>query len=555
VVPGFAFKGTESPPDYLSGASLPSCGRAFDGQPATVAAAGPLVRESRRQAREREADRQRSERYSAARHALGIHGCVTVTCRYVFPRPFGDDGSLRAAVEAAVAQVISKLGALRVGIAGHDQPRPAFVQVLSVDLRQHVEWNALDAGSPSYDSDLLGLIGSQHGLRFPDIDQRPPWRLVVVPNRAAGWMDAVFALHHAVGDGTSVSLFHVHLLEAFNHPAELGAALRGHVLTIPEPPLLVPAQEDVVNFRMSWPFFLRQAWKALAPPWLRLPWPAATPLWTANPVTFTPITTHLRLVRMAPRTAEALLSACRSNGATLTALLNALVCAVLARRLPTPSPRSFSAVLPISLRPFATAPAGSELDIATMFCNLVTVMDLPFPPEVVADLCGSPPVFAVSSEDSDDSRIWHLAARLRGQIKERLRMIPNDDVLDMLAWVPDFHAWIRQQEGQARGSTWEMSNLGSIAGEDKKAGGRGWTIRGPIFAQPANVRGAAFTVNVFGIRGDAVSLTLTWQEGIIEAELGEGVATDLQRCLDDFAKTGTFCILGRRGDQPEAAGL
>jgi len=301
-----------------------------------------------------------------------------------------------------------------------------------------------------------------------------------------------------------------------------------------------------VSFRMSWSFYLGWLWQTVAPSWLRLPWPTATPPWTANPVAFTPMTMHLQLVGIPPATASALLSACRSNGVTLTALLNALICALLARRLPEQVPRSFSAEVPVSLRRFATLPMESGLDIATSFCNLVTVMDLQFPPEAVADLCGRPPRFAASTEDSDDSHIWHLATRLRDQTKERLRAIPNDDAVDLLAWVPDFLAWIPQQQGKPRGHTWELSNLGSIAGEDTKADGRGWTIRRPIFAQPANIRGAAFTVNVFGIHGNGISLSLTWQESIIEAKLGEGMAADLQKCLDDFARTGTFGILGRK---------
>ena len=64
-----------------------------------------------------------------------------------------------------------------------------------------------------------------------------------------------------------------------------------------------------------------------------------------------------------------------------------------------------------------------------------------------------------------------------------------------------------------------------------------------MFAQPGNVNGAAFTVNVLGIRGDAISITLAWQETVMETELAEAIAADLQRCLDDFARTGTFGVL------------
>ena len=480
--------------------------------------------------------------YSAARHAMGIYGCVAVTCRYIVPPGFEDE-SLRDVFEAAVAQVVSKLGPLRVGIAGQDTTKPVYVQQPSVDIRQHVEWKALDPSSSTYDSDLLRLSEHQLCQHFTDVDRRPPWKLIAIPNSAAGSLDAMFALHHAVGDGTSAALFHTHLVEALNHPEEAGAVVQGTVVAIPEKPVLVPAQEDLVRFRMSWSFLLQQLWKAMAPSWLRSFLSPVSASWTANPVTFSPMAMHMRLVTIHPSNVPVLLSACRSNGVTLTALLNALLCALLARRLPKELPRSFSATVPVSLRPFAPSPLESGLDLATAVCNLVTVLYFQFPPDVVADLCGNPAAFASSLENSDDTNIWHLSARLREQIKERIRRIPNDDPVDMLSWVSDWPTWFRQQQGGSRSCSWEVSNLGSIAGEDGRPEGRGWTIRRPMFAQPGNVNGAAFTVNVLGIRGDAISITLAWQETVMETELAEAIAADLQRCLDDFARTGTFGVL------------
>ncbi len=148
-----------------------------------------------------------------------------------------DSGSLQESIVAALAQVVAKLAALRVGIADEETSKPWFVHISSIDLAQHVEWKAAES-----DEDLLSLIENQNSRPWPDVRRRPPWMLVVATNGTDDSVDIVFACHHALGDGKSALLFHSHLLEALNHPSDEGPALHGHVLTVDALPDLVPAQ-------------------------------------------------------------------------------------------------------------------------------------------------------------------------------------------------------------------------------------------------------------------------------------------------------------------------
>ena len=45
--------------------------------------------------------------------------------------------------------------------------------------------------------------------------------------------------------------------------------------------------------------------------------------------------------------------------------------------------------------------------------------------------------------------------------------------------------------------------------------------------------GSAFTVSLAGVQGQGLSVTVSWQEGIVEAELIDGLVRDLQ---EDMAR-------------------
>ena len=59
----------------------------------------------------------------------------------------------------------------------------------------------------------------------------------------------------------------------------------------------------------------------------------------------------------------------------------------------------------------------------------------------------------------------------------------------------------------------------------------GWKIQRSTLSQGASVSGAAVSISVAGVTGAEVGIALGWQEGIVETEIVDGVAADLEAWL------------------------
>ncbi|KAF3352605.1 Mannan polymerase II complex ANP1 subunit [Verticillium dahliae VDG1] len=231
------------------------------------------------------------EQYSTSRHSLGIYFGVSTTCRYHVPSEdnvpseHSNTMALRPAIEQAVAQVVLKQPFMRVGITGEDTKQPNFVHVPVINLSTQIRWlEPIEVASA--DAMLEKLLAVQLGTRWPDLDTRPPWKVTVVPLNARDGhltaLDIVYTFHHAIGDGTSSAIFHKQLLEALSKPAPVPSLSSAGLLTLSEPAILPPPQEELINFSISWPFFLRTLWKAFGPDFLKAK-PNPVP-WTGNHV-------------------------------------------------------------------------------------------------------------------------------------------------------------------------------------------------------------------------------------------------------------------------------
>lgn len=128
--------------------------------------------------------------------------------------------------------------------------------------------------------------------------------------------------------------------------------------------------------------------------------------------------------------------------------------------------------------------------------------------------------------------IWTVARSVKADIQTRLALIPRDDIVGMLSWVSDWHARWLKMVGRPRDITWEVSNLGSMAGTSTEDSNEGeWKITQSVFTQSAIVAGAGFSVNVCSVKEMSLSITLCWQESIVETALMEAVAEDLHSWL------------------------
>ncbi|KAM0279450.1 hypothetical protein ACHAQH_004611 [Verticillium albo-atrum] len=467
------------------------------------------------------------EQYSTSRHSLGIYFGVSTTCRYDVPSEFSTVGALHPVIEKAVAQVILNQPFMRVAITGEDTKQPNYVHVPTIDLSTQIRWLE-PLHVVSVDALLEKQLGAQLGTRWPDLDTRPPWKITVVPltdsNSKLTSLDVIYTFHHAIGDGTSAAIFHSQFLEALAKPIAI-SSLADSVLALSEPAVLPPPQEELINFSISWPFFLKTLWKAFGPDFLKSK-PKPVP-WTANPVNFAnPFQTHVRLFTLPAASSSALIALARSNSTTLTPLYHALTLLSLSRRLPAATAPKFVHGSSISARRLVDPAA---LDTSSQMAILVTSLIHPDTAAVTSQ-------FRARKGSDLDSTLWHASSSIGASFREKIASLPKDDVTGLLKWVGDWHDYLGQADGKPHDWTWEISNLGAIKG----AGENGWGVTRAVFAQSALMSGPAMTLNLAGVVGGEISGTMTWQEKTVDAELVEGVVGDLAEWSRRLAEKGTL---------------
>ncbi|POS77020.1 hypothetical protein DHEL01_v204597 [Diaporthe helianthi] len=492
------------------------------------------------------------EHWSTSRHALGIYTGIANSCRYVVSDSCQRYGSAQNLVEIALARVIVRMGGLRVGITKENTNEASFVSVPSMDLRDFIEWvNVAEGSQAQFDARVLEVTKTKLEQLWPDVATRPPWKLVVVQDCTKDLgqlrLDMVFVTHHALADGKSTMVFHSELLRELNHnPTDSGSGppegLKDHILSFDRPPVLAPPQQELIKFRIGWVFFLKTLWEEFAPSWLK-PTPPVAP-WTGKAITLEPHKLNLRLISIDKDVVPKLVVACRSHGATLTAVIHVLFLTSVARRIPAQATPAFSSQTPIGLAPWAKLPPDSDLeDLTRALSVLNTTSSKVWTAETVADLR-----VRLSQKDQglEESFMWPLAATWRAEMKQKLASLPNDDVSGLMAYVTDWQKWWESKIGKQRGATWEVSNIGLIS---PKSGGCDtgslgvWDIRRSFFTQPASLAGPGFAVNVTGVERGEVTLTLNWQGGVIEDVIIDGLVEDLTRWLYFFSVNGNFGIV------------
>ncbi|KAK4197504.1 alcohol acetyltransferase [Triangularia verruculosa] len=458
------------------------------------------------------------EKYSSSRHALGFYKCVINTCRYAIPADRLQDRSISEVFEEAVANVVLDIPSLSVGIKDEETSSPYFVYLPAINLQLHLGYLEI-AGD--FEAGLIQKLQDQHDQYFSDIAHRPPWRVTIVSNPHQEDellnFEVIFAVHHSIADGRSTAMFHTKLLDELSSPSKRPIQLSNHVLSISPDRELTPPLEEVVEFTQSWSFLFGTLFRELGPAWLSGS-SMAVP-WTGKSIAPEPFQTHLRLVTVPAAAAPSVLAACRGHGTTLTPLLHALVLASLAKIIPVKDTHAFCSSTPIDLRPFASGNPLSKHNGMIPFGVLVTTQMHHFEPD---EIRGS----------WDEADIWRTAVSLKGRIREHLETVPKDDIISMLSWVSDWRKFWLSKVGTSRQNTWEVSNIGSIRGvSDINQSQPGWRIRRSIMSQGATVAGAAIGVNVAGVTGGDICITLSWQEGIVETNLVEKLERDLRRWL------------------------
>ncbi|KAI0815794.1 hypothetical protein GGR55DRAFT_362584 [Xylaria sp. FL0064] len=527
-------------------------------------------------------------KYNTARHNLGILRAVIVTCRYRIPaaRARRQAVSLHDALENALAHVVLGQAMLRVGIAGEDTKEPAFVYLKTIDMRRMIEWKEIiiSAARPKgqtgmgnegvsgkeqekaqYEDRLLRSLEKYHEPLWEDLAGKPGWKIVVhhdprqfsalqSPQSPSAdhvtqddnvmlFIDISFCFHHAYADGRGGYIFHGDLQRALNNAAR-PAELRNHILHLPTPPVLPPPMGTLIPFSLSWGFILRmvcsEILSALPVPLslrrlLGLELNEADIPWTGAPIDGSNPKIHIRTLFKIEDEVQlkGILAQCRNHKSSLTGLLHALIARSLARHV---KDRAFRSMTPISLAEYADPNiAGLTFTPSETIHCLVTGLSSDHDLDAVQRLQRSQGEKDVPV--SDDAAVWAFAQDMTAHLRAKTSSLPRDDILALSGLIGDWHEFFRKKFGKPRDGTWELSNLGSLSAADAgisgPENGGPWFINHAIFTQ-GNAISAALNINVAGVVGHGIHVTVSWQDGIVDVDLVSRLTSDLQAWVTEL---------------------
>lgn len=444
------------------------------------------------------------EQYSTVRHYHEFYFNVATAATYTLP----DSYTLPAKdyIYKACESLIQQHPSLSAVPVDEDTKHPYFVRLPEIDLDQPIHFQ--ERRSPEVDSDaqqeqdleLQSLLQTQHNTGFTV--PSPFWRLCVLTGASnPRCFTAVFVYHHALGDGSSGKSFHRTFLRALHDAASLSPGQAERVISSPKTPLL-PNLEAIHPLPVSIRFLLSAAFKAKV-------WSRRDPgLWTGGKVEW-PVETQVRHFALPKSHTSSLKSLCREHSTTITALLQTVV----ARGLFEHIPNTYSSL---------------------KCCSAVSTRR--WLPNITEDSLG------VWVEDYDESYKrdairtaqfpWPEVQRSRKTIETVLSRKGKNSSSNLLRYVRDFHGELFvSQLGNHRMTSYELSNIGTVGVDQADDSGKP-IIGRMVFSQSANLVGGAIMVSTVTGGDGCLSLSFTWQKGVVEVDLIESVIESTRKELN-----------------------
>jgi hypothetical protein len=479
-------------------------------------------------------------------HTLDQYRGTIVACRYGLPSTLTRVDALqtvKAAFYDAAVRVILAQPHLQIGYIGENTSNPQIVRLDRIDLRNHFEWHAFQDSS-HLERQHLEMMQSQLDKRYENLATQPGWRVIVLHQDGSDSLEAMYVWNHPHHDGMSGKIFHQQLLRNLNDKSSPKGDLTYEedsphwYLDLPDNSSKLPPPPEILSsFQMTVPFLVKALWKELKPYWLFPPTPMHA---TWAPVKKTPFCTRFCTVTVENETVERLVGICRQHHTTITGLLQALVLVSLTSRLDNMT--GFASRTPYDLRHYLPSHTKEYpwLKPKEAMCNYVSVLDHEFEPELVAAIrakqteTGVGSSHALSADIKD--MIWSIAARVRREIAARLESGITNDMISIMKFVTD---WRPQQESETRKPrylSWLVTNLGVLErGDDEPdRAGTNWSLQKAELVLSTEVPSAAISVSVMTVAGERMAVTCSWQDCVVDQELGKHLLDDLQRWLNEI---------------------
>lgn len=457
------------------------------------------------------------ESISAVCHHLGFFNNVGISAHYKLSdlRALELEQDIHQIVYGAVAGVVQKHAILSAIPVDEDTPNPYFARLESIDLKQTVSFVRRNKYHPdSYteeirvDPELDELLELQHNTNFKSsYGTAPFWRLIILQDESKQKtvtsddhhrkepisFTAIFIYHHALCDGVSGLDFQASFREALDATITSPKLSSNAIITTRQNALLPPIEE--LHPLPTNP-------NAHAPP-------VTANQWTGNAIQI-PIKSRFKSLSLSPDLSTTFIQRCKAHGVTVTAALPPLIAIALYNILPA--------------------------DIKSLNTNIAVSLRRWLPQEVVSGALGNWfDAFQVRSfrsdlYENDPHDIWPLAAKTLNAITEYLNASPNGGPYTSIGHfkaIPDLGTIFDSLIGGQRDSAVEISNLGVFPPSKNERSL--WTVGDVVLSRSAVVFGSAITVGaVLGGNG-ALSLSFTWQEGVIEEDIVDEVINQVTR--------------------------
>ncbi|KAI8944739.1 alcohol acetyltransferase-domain-containing protein [Xylaria longipes] len=481
-----------------------------------------------------------NEAYQLAMYILDQYRGTSVSCRYTIPPRLvglGARAELMQTVEAAIIDVVLKHAVLQLGILKADSAKPTWVQLSSIDLRNHIQWHFID-DSTELEHALRELTEVQLDTPFPDLETRPGWRIIMLQQSSAETLEMLFNWNHPHCDGMSGKIFQRHLFQSLNSKRETMTAQWSDscVVQLPEStPKLPPPIDQLIPLPLELRWTLNTIWEENKPRMLcKSPYQAD---WA--PIVTSPYKTQFRVFTLDNSILANLLMACRVHDTTLTGLFHGLTLVSLASRLEKQAAAGFRGVTTVDLRRFLPRHPSKYpwLEPEETLGNYVTQLNHEFDPSFVSQIRS-----LLESKDVADQSlpaeivglVWSAATKVRGEILQKLETGVKNDIVGTLKFVMDWRTQMKQAAKRPRPASWMITGLGVL--DSKPSTGKSsmdevWSLRRAQFALSAETTAAAIMISPMSVAGECLSVGGSWQDCIFDATLGEGVMRDLERWL------------------------
>jgi len=197
-----------------------------------------------------------------------------------------------------------------------------------------------------------------------------------------------------------------------------------------------------------------------------------------------------------------MIAACRAHGTTLTSTLPILIASALSKHIP----KQFNEVectIPVSLRRFLGVPVEEKMGV------WIDAFSTYFPRSSVQDFS------------------WEQARHCKTAISQYLKV--GEINVGKFKAIPDMRSFFSSRLGQKRGSSFDVSNLGSV-----ERGKEDWEMGRVVFSRSAFASGSAFSTGVVTGGDGCAVLGFVWQEGVVGEDVMEGVVEGLRRGVGDI---------------------